>query len=178
MKIHEYQAKELFKQSGIPVPRGQLVVSPDQASNAALTVQGPPWVVKAQVHTGGRGKGGGVKVVHDPYQVVAAVETMLANPLVTKQTGAQGVKVNQVLVEEGVEIEHEFYLGMVIDRTLGMPTMIFSQAGGMEIEEVADRSPELILKEAADPLSAGCLLRAETLFIDSIPCPLQVPFAA
>lgn len=151
MKLHEYQAKELFNKAGIPVPGGQLVVSPDQVSQATATVKGPPWVVKAQVHAGGRGKGGGVKVIHDPREVAAAVETMLANPLITKQTGAGGVKVNQVLIEEGLEIDREFYLGMVIDRGLGLPTMIFSQAGGMEIEEVADRSPELILREAAEP---------------------------
>jgi succinyl-CoA synthetase beta subunit len=151
MKLHEYQAKELFSKSGIPVPRGQLVVSSDQVSQAIQAVPGPPWVVKAQVQAGGRGKGGGVKVVHDPQEVVTAVEDMMANPLITKQTGANGVKVHQVLVEEGVEIDREFYLGMVIDRTLGMPTMIFSQAGGMEIEEVADRSPELIFRESADP---------------------------
>jgi len=173
MKLHEYQAKELFSKSGIPVPRGQLVVSSDQASKATRTVQGPPWVVKAQVHAGGRGKGGGVKVVHDPYEVVTAVETMLANPLITKQTGTGGVKVNQVLVEEGVEIDREFYLGMVIDRALGMPTMIFSQAGGMEIEEVADRSPELILKESTDPNIGWVPYKSRNLIyrLDPLPSP-------
>jgi succinyl-CoA synthetase beta subunit len=173
MKLHEYQAKELFSKSGIPVPRGQLVVSSDQASKSTTTVQGPPWVIKAQVHAGGRGKGGGVKVVHDPYDVVTAVETMLANPLITKQTGTDGVKVNQVLVEEGVEIDHEYYLGMVIDRALGMPTMIFSQAGGVEIEEVADQSPELILRESADPNIGWVPFKSRNLIyrLDPLPSP-------
>ena len=173
MKLHEYQAKELFSNSGIPVPSGQLVVSSDQASKTIKTVQGPPWVVKAQVHAGGRGKGGGVKVVHNPSEVVTAVETMLANPLITKQTGAGGVKVNQVLIEEGVEIDREFYLGMVIDRALGMPTMIFSQAGGMEIEEVADQSPELILKESTAPNVGWVPYKSRNLIyrLDPLPSP-------
>ncbi|MCD6297339.1 MAG: ADP-forming succinate--CoA ligase subunit beta [Deltaproteobacteria bacterium] len=151
MKLHEYQAKDIFGKSGIPVPNGQLVTIVDQATKVTQIISGPPWVIKAQVHAGGRGKGGGVKVVHYPYEVVTATEDLLGKSRVTKQTGPEGVIVNQVLIEEGIEIDRELYLGMVIDRSSAMPAMIFSQAGGMEIEEVASKTPELILKEYIDP---------------------------
>jgi len=150
MKLHEYQAKEIFKKFGIPVPDGRVVKSADEAFKAAQELSGPPWVVKAQVHAGGRGKGGGVRVVHSLDEVKKAAETILDQPLVTKQTGPLGKKVYQVLIEEGVEIDREFYLAMVIDRSMAKPVMIFSQAGGMEIEEVAEQSPELVLKEFAN----------------------------
>jgi succinyl-CoA synthetase beta subunit len=173
MKLHEYQAKEILGKSGIPIPTGQMVTSTDEAAKATQTISGPPWVVKAQVHAGGRGKGGGVQVVHSPDEVVSAVETMLGKPLVTKQTGAEGVKVNKVLVEEGVDIDKEFYLGMVVDRALGMPTMIFSQAGGMEIEEVADETPELILQESVDASTGWMPHQARNLIyqLDPLPSP-------
>jgi len=151
MKLHEYQAKEIFRKSGIPTPNGELVTEVDQTTKAIQNVKGPPWVVKAQVHAGGRGKGGGVQLAHSPDQVVSSVQSMLGKPLVTKQTGPGGVIMHQVLIEEGIDIDREFYLSMIIDRAVAMPAMIFSQAGGMEIEEVASRSPELILKEHADP---------------------------
>jgi succinyl-CoA synthetase beta subunit len=173
MKLHEYQAKEILGKSGIPIPTGQMVSSSEQATKATQIIKGPPWVIKAQVHAGGRGKGGGVLVVHDPDEVIAAVETMLGQPLVTKQTGAEGVSVNKVLIEEGVDIDREFYLGMVIDRSLAMPTMIFSQAGGMEIEEVADESPELILKECVDASTDWMPHQARNLIyqLDPLPSP-------
>ena len=151
MKLHEYQAKELFRRSGIPVPDGQVATSADEAVLVAEKLKGPPWVVKAQVHAGGRGKGGGVRVVDSLDGVREASQAILDRPLITKQTGAEGRKVHQVLIEEGVEIHQELYLAMVIDRSLAGPVMIFSQAGGMEIEEVAERSPELVLKEFVDP---------------------------
>ena len=116
MKIHEYQAKDIFGKSGIPVPNGQVVASSDEATKVCQIINGPPWVVKAQVHAGGRGKGGGVKVAHYPNEVVAAAEALLGKALVTPQTEPGGVKVHQVLIEEGVDIDREFYLGMVIDR--------------------------------------------------------------
>ncbi len=153
MKLHEFQAKDIFRKSGIPVPDGQLVTASDQVSKATQVINGPPWVVKAQVHAGGRGKGGGVKVVKSSYDVVVATEAMLGKPLVTKQTGPDGVVVNQVLIEEGLEIDREFYLSMVVDRSVAMPTMIFSQAGGMEIEEVAAKTPDLIFKEHVNPIT-------------------------
>ncbi len=172
MKLHEYQAKEMFRKAGIPTPNGQLITSADQVSKAAQIVNGPPWVVKAQVHAGGRGKAGGVKVVQSPYDMVVAVESILGNPLATKQTGADGVKVNQVLIEEGVDIDREFYLGMVVDRTARMPTMIFSPAGGMEIEEVAAETPDLILKEHVSPITGWLPNQAGNLIYSLDPVPL------
>ncbi|MFH1935517.1 MAG: ADP-forming succinate--CoA ligase subunit beta [Pseudomonadota bacterium] len=151
MKLHEYQAKDIFKKSGIPIPNGQLITEANQASEAIQSINGPPWVIKAQIHAGGRGKAGGIKVENDPTKVVAAAESILGKPLMTKQSGPDGVVVRQLLIEEGIDIEREFYLSMVIDRATASPTMIFSQAGGMEIEEVAATSPELILKEHVDP---------------------------
>ena len=151
MKLHEYQAKSIFKKSGISIPNGQLITEVEQASEAVQGINGPPWVIKAQVHAGGRGKAGGVKVENDPTKVMTAAESMLGKPLMTKQAGPDGAVVHQLLIEEGIDIEREFYLGMVIDRATASPTMIFSQAGGMEIEEVAATSPELILKEHVDP---------------------------
>jgi succinyl-CoA synthetase beta subunit len=151
MKLHEYQAKDIFKKSGIPIPNGQLITEANQASEAVQSINGPPWVIKAQIHAGGRGKAGGVKVENDPAKVVTAAESILGKPLMTKQSGPDGVVVHQLLIEEGIDIEREFYLSMVIDRATASPTMIFSQAGGMEIEEVAATSPELILKEHVDP---------------------------
>lgn len=151
MKLHEFQAKSIFRKWGIPVPKGQLVTQAKQASQAIQGINGPPWVIKAQVHAGGRGKAGGVKVVNDPTNVVTATESILGKALMSKQAGPDGVVVRKVLIEEGVDIQHEFYLSMVIDRSTASPTMIFSQAGGMEIEEVAATTPELILKEHIDP---------------------------
>lgn len=151
MKLHEFQAKSIFRKWGIPVPKGQLVTQAKQASQAVQGINGPPWVIKAQVHAGGRGKAGGVKVVNDPTNVVTATESILGKALMSKQAGPDGVVVRKVLIEEGVDIQHEFYLSMVIDRSTASPTMIFSQAGGMEIEEVAATTPELILKEHIDP---------------------------
>lgn len=151
MKLHEYQAKDIFKKSGIPIPKGQLIAEANQASEAIQSINGPPWVIKAQIHAGGRGKAGGVKVENDPAKVVTAAKSILGKPLMTKQAGPDGAVVHQLLIEEGIDIEREFYLSMVIDRATASPTMIFSQAGGMEIEEVAATSPELILKEHVDP---------------------------
>jgi len=151
MKLHEYQAKGIFEKSGIPIPNGQLITEASQASEAVQSINGPPWVIKAQIHAGGRGKAGGVKVENDPTKVVTAAESILGKPLMTKQAGPDGAVVHQLLIEEGVDIEREFYLSMVIDRATASPTMIFSQAGGMEIEEVAATSPELILKEHVGP---------------------------
>jgi succinyl-CoA synthetase beta subunit len=176
MKLHEYQAKDRFRKSGIPVPNGQLVTSSDQAANAAQTVPGPPWMIKAQIHAGGRGKGGGIKMAESPDEVAVATESLLGKPLVTTQTGAAGSVVNQVLIEEGVKIDREFYLSMAIDRSSARPTMIFSQAGGMEIEEVAAESPELILKEHIDPAVGWMPHQARRLIygLDTPPIPEAV----
>jgi succinyl-CoA synthetase beta subunit len=173
MKLHEYQAKNIFRETGIPVPNGQLVTSSDQSAKATQIIEGPPWVIKAQILAGGRGKGGGVKVVQNPYEVVTASEALLGKPLVTKQTGPDGVIVNQVLIEEGIEIDREFYLSMVIDRSSSSPTMIFSQAGGMEIEAVAAESPELVLKEYVDPAAGWMPHQSRNLIygLDPLPSP-------
>ena len=151
MKLHEYQAKELLRNQGIPVPAGQLATTSDEAAKAAKTIAGPPWVVKAQIHAGGRGKAGGVKVVRNPEEVVSVTDSILGKPLITKQTGPEGSVVNQVYIEEGVDIEREFYISMVIDRTTATPAMIFSQAGGTDIEETAAKSSGQIHRENIDP---------------------------
>jgi len=171
MKLHEFQAKEIFRKAGIPTPNGQVVTTADQAGQAAKDISGPPWVVKAQVHAGGRGKGGGVKVVKEASEVATAAQTILSKPLVTKQTGTEGVTVNQILIEEGVDIDREFYLGMVVDRATRMPTMIFSQAGGMEIEEVAANTPDLILKEHVSPITGWLPSQAGNLIYNLDPVP-------
>jgi succinyl-CoA synthetase beta subunit len=150
MKIHEFQAKDLFRNFGIPVPSGTLATTPSQAVENAKSIPGPPWVVKAQIHAGGRGKGGGVRLVGSLEEMSKAADEILSNPLITPQTGPAGQKVRQILIEEGLEIEREFYLGIVIDRKLESPVMIFSQAGGMEIEEVSAQHPELVLIETID----------------------------
>lgn len=173
MKLHEYQAKDVFRKFGIPVPDGCIATSADEAVQVAEQLKGPPWVVKAQVHAGGRGKGGGVQVVHSLEDVRKAGQSILDRPLITKQTGAEGRKVHQVLVEEGLEIDRELYLAMVIDRSMARPVMIFSQAGGMEIEDVAARSPELVLKASVGP-DAGWMPyhgRSLTYRLDPLPQP-------
>jgi succinyl-CoA synthetase beta subunit len=150
MNIHEYQAKKLIGGFGVPVPKGQ-VATEAVAVEAAARELGSPCVVKAQIHAGGRGKGGGVKVCKSPAEARNFAASILGRPLVTHQTGPQGRIVRQVLVEEGCAIAREFYLGIVIDRSRGWPTLIASSEGGVEIEEVAARSPEKILREAVDP---------------------------
>jgi len=176
MKLHEYQAKDFLSKSGIPTPRGQLVTDSDQASKVTQMISGPPWVIKAQVHTGGRGKAGGIKVAHYPYEVVTATEALLGKPLVTDQTGPEGVIVHQVLIENGVDIKREYYLSILVDRSTARPTMIFSQAGGMEIEEVAAKSPELILKAHVDPATGWMPYQARDLIyqIDPLPSPVTI----
>ncbi|MEJ2024424.1 MAG: ADP-forming succinate--CoA ligase subunit beta [Deltaproteobacteria bacterium] len=171
MKLHEFQSKELFRNRGIPVPAGRLVVASGEVEEALKTLPGPPWVVKAQVHAGGRGKGGGVKVVHELKEAITAVDGLLKTPLLTPQTTSDGVTVRQVLLEEGMDIDREFYLGMTLDRTTATPTMIFSQAGGMEIEEVAASTPELILKEHVNPRTGWMGYQARNLAYSLDPLP-------
>ncbi len=156
MKIHEYQAKALFRERGIPVPRGILARDVDAAASASdeLTQQGvetPVRVVKAQVHAGGRGKAGGVKVVKDPGSVRATAEAILGMKLVTPQTGADGVEVRQVLIEEGLDIARELYVAVTLDRAAECPVIMASTEGGTEIEEVAETNPDAILKEWVHP---------------------------
>ena len=152
MNIHEFQAKEILKRFGVAVPRGIVATTPDEAKAAAQQLGGAVCVVKAQIHAGGRGKGGGVKVVKSAEEAAARARDMLGNKLVTHQTGPEGREVRRVLVEEGLNIERELYLAMVLDRARGRVSVISSSEGGVEIEEVAEKHPEKILKESIDPL--------------------------
>jgi succinyl-CoA synthetase beta subunit len=151
MNLHEYQSKELFAQYAIPVPKGQVADSPDAAVAAAKALGGAVWVVKAQVHAGGRGKAGGVKVVKDLNEVRAAAKAMLGSRLVTHQTGPEGLPVHQVYVELGSKIIREIYLSLVLNRDAGRLAFVASAAGGMDIEEVAEHSPEKIIRVNVHP---------------------------
>jgi succinyl-CoA synthetase beta subunit len=150
MKIHEYQAKAILAQYNVPVPRGEVAFNVQEAQAAAERIGGSV-VVKAQIHAGGRGKGGGVKVAKNAVQAAEFARQILGMTLVTHQTGAEGRLVKRLLIEETLPIERELYLGIVLDRVQGKPVFMASAAGGMEIEEVAAKTPELILKEALDP---------------------------
>ena len=163
MNIHEYQAKQIIARFGVKVPRGQVAFTPTEAEEAAKAMESSVYVVKAQIHAGGRGKGGGVKVVKNIAGVREEAARMLGMTLITKQTGPKGKEVKRVYVEEGCDIARELYLGMVIDRGNGRITMMASTEGGMEIEEVAARSPEKILKEAIDPLIGFAGFQARNL---------------
>jgi succinyl-CoA synthetase beta subunit len=171
MKIHEFQAKELFRTWGIPVPAGAIATTPAKAVDAAKSIPGPPWVVKAQIHAGGRGKGGGVRLVKTIKELEEAARDILSHPLVTPQTGPSGQKVRQLLVEEGLAIDREFYLGIVVDRKLECPAMLFSQAGGMEIEEVSAQHPELVLIENIDIAQGFMPYQARNFFYALDPLP-------
>ena len=151
MKIHEYQAKAILARHGVPVPRGEVVVDAAEAAGAALRLGGGTVVVKAQIHAGGRGKGGGVKVVKDPEEALRAADGMLGMRLVTHQTGPEGKTVQRVLVEQGLAIKRELYLGLVLDRAAERPVLMASPDGGVEIEKVAAETPERIFKEHIHP---------------------------
>lgn len=157
MNIHEYQAKSLLKKYGVTVPRGGVAFTPaeavDVAKALALDLKEPVWVVKSQIHAGGRGKGGGVKVVKSMEGVESEAKRMIGMQLVTHQTGPAGQKVQRVYVEEGCDIKRELYLGLLIDRATSRVTIMASTEGGMEIEEVAAKSPEKIIKVAIDPVT-------------------------
>ena len=153
MKIHEYQGKELFRKFGVPTPRGIPCFSVDEAVAAAKSLGGSVWVVKAQIHAGGRGKGGGVKVAKSLAEVKALAGKILGMQLVTHQTGPGGQKVRRLLVEEGADIKKELYVGMVVDRGTQKVVLMASSEGGMDIEEVAAKTPEKIHKVFVDPVS-------------------------
>jgi succinyl-CoA synthetase beta subunit len=150
MKIHEYQAKDILRRFNVPVPHGKVAFSADEAREVAERLGGRV-VVKAQIHAGGRGKGGGVKIVKDPAEAAEVAGRMIGMTLVTHQTGPQGRLVKRVLVEETLPIERELYLGIVLDRKLEKPVFMASRAGGMDIEEVAAKTPKKILKEVIEP---------------------------
>ena len=170
MKIHEYQGKEILRKFGVTVPRGIPCFSVEEAVKAAETLGGPVWVVKAQIHAGGRGKGGGVKVAKSLDQVKEYAHAIMGMQLVTHQTGPEGQKVNRLLIEEGADIKKELYVSMVTDRLSQRVVLMASSEGGMDIEEVAEKHPELIHKVEIDPASG--LTDADA---DSIAAKIGVP---
>ncbi len=151
MNIHEYQAKQIFQKYGVPTPRGRVAFSVDEAVEAAKELGGNLWVVKAQIHAGGRGLGGGVKLAKSIEEVEEHARNILGMTLVTHQTGPEGKLVQKVYIEEGADIKSEYYLGMLLDRAAEMPVMMASTEGGMEIEKVAAETPEKIVKVNIDP---------------------------
>ncbi len=173
MKIHEYQAKEILRQYGVPTPRGIACFSVAEAEAAARELGGALWVVKAQIHAGGRGKGGGVKVARNIQEVREHAAAILGMQLITHQTGPHGQTVRRLLIEEGAQIVKEYYVGMVIDRTRQRVALMASSEGGMDIEEVAKNSPEKIHKVWVDPVAG--LTDAEA---DDVARQIEVPQAA
>ena len=151
MNVHEFQAKQLFGQFGVPVPRGREITSPEAGAAWAAELNTPVFVVKAQIHAGGRGKAGGVKITKDNAAVPGLVKELIGKTLITHQTGPKGREVRRLLIEEGAAIAKELYVSLVVDRDSGWPVFIASTEGGMEIEEVAAHTPEKIIREAIDP---------------------------
>ena len=151
MKIHEYQAKTIFRKYGIPTPKGLVALSVEEAIENAKELGGPIWVVKAQIHAGGRGKGGGVKLAKSLDEVKKYASEILGMTLITHQTGPEGKLVQKLYIEDGADIKDEFYLSVVLDRAQEMPVIMASTEGGMSIEEVAAETPEKIIKVAIDP---------------------------
>ncbi|MEG3638987.1 ADP-forming succinate--CoA ligase subunit beta [Magnetococcus sp. PR-3] len=163
MNIHEYQAKEIIAKFGVNVPRGRVAYTPQEAEMAAKELDSDVFVVKAQIHAGGRGKAGGVKVVKSTEAVREEADRMLGLTLVTHQTGPEGKEVKRLYVEEGCDIARELYLGIVIDRATSRVTFMASVEGGMEIEEVAEKTPEKILREIVDPAVGLVAFQARNL---------------
>ncbi len=153
MNIHEYQAKSLLRSFGVSVPQGGVASTPLEAKEIAEGLKGPPWVIKAQIHAGGRGKGGGVKLAKSSADVSTLAEQILGMTLITPQTGSQGKRVTKIYVEEGCSIARELYLSLVIDRVTSRLTFLASTEGGVEIEEVAQTHPEKIIKASIDPVA-------------------------
>jgi len=151
MKIHEYQAKALFQSYGIPIPRGHIAKSPEDTLKAAQAIKKGPFVVKAQVHTGGRGKAGGISIVESPVEAEAFANEILGKRLATKQSGEEGKPVHTLLIEEALLSKMEIYIGIVIDRTKGCPVILASSQGGMEIEEIVREHPEMVITEMVHP---------------------------
>jgi succinyl-CoA synthetase beta subunit len=170
MKIHEYQGKQILKKFGVSVPRGIHCISVDAAVKAAEALGGNVWVVKAQIHAGGRGKGGGVKVAKSLEQVREYANQILGMQLITHQTGPEGQKVRNLLVEEGADIKHEYYVAALTDRATQSVAMMASSEGGMDIEEVAHKTPEKIIKVFINPLVGMTDEQAKTL-VDGIGIP-------
>jgi succinyl-CoA synthetase beta subunit len=163
VKLHEYQAKELFRRAGMAVPKGEVVASAKEAGEAFGRLGGALAVVKAQVHAGGRGKGGGVKLVRSAAEAESVAAAILARPLVTPQTGPEGVAVKRLLVEEGLDLKRQLYAAVLLDRKAETPILMASAEGGMEIEEVAARKPKAILREVVDPTTGLAAFRARRM---------------
>lgn len=163
MNIHEYQGKEILKQYGVKVPDGRVAFTVDEAVEAAKTLGTQVVVVKAQIHAGGRGKAGGVKVAKNLDEVRTYAEQILGKVLVTHQTGPEGKEVKRLLIEQGCDIKKEYYVGLVVDRATGRVTMMASEEGGTEIEEVAEKTPEKIFKEVIDPVTGLNMFQARRL---------------
>ena len=177
MKIHEYQAKAILAKFGVPVPRGEVVLKKDEARAVAERLGTRVVVVKAQIHAGGRGKGGGVKLAKSPDEAATLAGQILGMKLVTPQTGEEGRIVRRLLIEEGLDIKRELYLGVLVDRTVGAPIFMASAAGGMEIEEVAKDRPEAILREVIDPATGFQPYQARKLAFGLSLTPEQVNVA-
>jgi len=173
VKIHEYQGKEILRRYAVPVPRGEAAFSVDEAVAAARRLGGPVWVVKAQIHAGGRGKGGGVKLARSLEEVRARAQEILGMQLVTHQTGPQGQAVHRLLIEEGADIRKELYVGMVVDRATQKVCLMASSEGGMDIEEVAAHTPEKIQRVAIDPVAG-----LTTADADQVALAIGIPEAA
>ena len=179
MKIHEYQAKEILRKYAVPVPRGAIARTPDEAEKVAKELGGGKVVVKAQIHAGGRGKGGGVKLAAGPAEAKAAAQKILGMTLVTPQTGPEGRLVQTVLVEEVLDIARELYLAVVLDRAKQRLVVMASPAGGMEIEEVAAKTPEQIFREHIDPGTGYCEFQGRKLaYALGLPQAAVRPFGA
>ncbi len=163
MKIHEYQGKAMLRDYAVSVPRGEVAVSPRDARRVAETLGGHTWMIKAQIHAGGRGKGGGIRRASDLQEVEEIATQLLGHRLITPQTGPEGHEVHYVLVEEGCEIAQEFYCGLLLDRAVAKPVVMLSSAGGMDIEEVATATPEKILREEVDVLVGLASFQARRL---------------
>ena len=163
MKIHEYQGKEILKKFGVPVPKGEVAFTIDEAVKAAEKIGGSAWVIKAQIHAGGRGKGGGVKLARSLDEVRERAGEILGMRLITHQTGSEGRIVRRLLVEQGMNIAKEMYVGITLDRQRSQNVVMVSTEGGMEIEKVAAETPEKILKETVDPVIGFQQFQARTL---------------
>ncbi|TLS49862.1 ADP-forming succinate--CoA ligase subunit beta [Paenibacillus antri] len=173
MNIHEYQAKAVLKQYGVKVPEGYVAFTPDEAVEAAKKLGTPVTVVKAQIHAGGRGKAGGVKIAKSLDDVRNYASELIGKTLVTHQTGPEGKEVKRILIEQGCDIKKEYYIGLVVDRATGRVVMMASEEGGTEIEEVAEHSPEKIFKEVVDPSIGLAAFQARKLaYAINIPSPL------
>lgn len=166
MNIHEYQAKEILKEYSIPVPKGEVIKNVEDAESAAWRIESDTVVVKAQIHAGGRGKAGGVKIGESIDDVIKYSKELLGKKLVTHQTGPEGKEINAILIEEGCNIDKEYYIGFALDREKGRISIIASEEGGMDIEEVAKNSPDKIFKEIVDPLIGLSDFQARRICLD------------